>query len=163
MCLSMLHLTRKCDYALVAMAHLAEQDTAMDSPISARQVAEHFTLPVQVLVKVLKDLHRAGIIGSTRGARGGYYLEYQASQISIADVIDAIEGPIKLAPCCQQDDQDACVACSTTPVCPISNNVRLLNDRIRSLLRDVTLQDLMTTEIEMVLPATIAGVEVTIR
>lgn len=139
----MLHLTRKCDYALVAVAHLALEDSDQDSPISARQIAEKFMLPVQVLVTVLKDLHRADIVGSTRGARGGYFLQRDAVTLTVADVVDAIEGPARITPCCEDDDQDACIACSTTPVCPISQNVRQLNHRIRTLLRSVTLQDLM--------------------
>ncbi len=144
----MLSLTRKTDYALVAMAQMAEHGSDAAAPISARHIADQFGLPQHVLVKVLKDLHRAGLVGSTRGARGGYYLHRDAAEISIADVVEALEGPFALASCCDDDAQDDCAACRTTPACPISHNVRALNDRVSELLQSVTLRELMKSPAE---------------
>jgi Rrf2 family protein len=142
----MLSLTRKTDYALVALAHLAEPHVTEASPASARQIADEYHLPTQVLAKVLKDLQRAGIIGSTRGAHGGYFLSLPPKAVSIAAVTEALEGPARLTPCCG-DEAKPCDACDTHPVCPVTDRVQRLNTAIQRLLNQVTLQHLLTDEL----------------
>jgi len=153
----MLTLTRKTDYALVALAHLAEIGGGESRPVSARVIADQYALPIQVLVKVLKDLHRARIVGSTRGAHGGYYLDRPAENVTIADVADALEGRVRLTPCCEDNDAKACAACATQPVCPISGRVRLINDTVRSLFRRITLRDLLSEELSETLAIMTGG------
>lgn len=144
----MLTLTRKTDYALVALAAMAQHEADESEPLSARQIAEAYKMPLQVLVTVLKDLQRADIIGSTRGAHGGYYLERSPDEISLADVTEALEGRVKLTPCCDEGETDACQACRITDRCPISGRVRALNDKIRGLFDQVTLSDLLEDQVE---------------
>ncbi|MGB0714432.1 MAG: RrF2 family transcriptional regulator [Phycisphaerae bacterium] len=93
----MLSLTRKCDYALVAMAELARNGRRT---ISARGLAAEVGIRVPVLTNVLHRLQRHGLVTSRKGARGGYSLSRPPTMITLADVIEAIEGDVRLTPCC---------------------------------------------------------------
>ena len=142
----MMALTRKVDYAMVALARLAERQARGGGPVSTRQLAEQDGLPLPLLTKAMKDLQRGGIITSVRGAQGGYYLRESPAWISLADVIDRLEGPVKVVPCCEENEEDACLACHVITKCPISLRMRRLNDRITTLLRQITLKDLMSSQ-----------------
>lgn len=144
----MLTLTRKTDYALVALATMADVGANEDQPLSARQIAEKYGMPLQVLVKVLKDLQKADIVGSTRGAHGGYYLLHRPEAVSLADVSEALEGRVRLTPCCGENTGDMCAGCGMTKQCPISGRVKALNDKILGLFNQVTLADLLEDSIE---------------
>lgn len=138
----MLSLTRKTDYALVALAALADRASEA-RPLSAARIAREFGLPAQVLMSVLKSLQQAGLVASTRGAHGGYYLTRIPDDITLGDVIEAIEGSAKLTPCCVEDEADACLACRTTPHCIIRDRMRQLNERVNALFARITLGDLI--------------------
>ena len=149
----MLAFTRKTDYALVALARLAEKGPPPGAAaLSARRIAERDTVPVAVLMNVLKSLVGAGLVTSTRGARGGYTLAKTAERITVRDVIEAMEGPVKIAACCGGDEEAACRDCNVFLHCPVTRSVRKLNDRIQQLLSDVTLHDLMSDPIDVIGP-----------
>jgi len=80
----MLSFSRKTDYALIALAHLAGRAGVT---ASAREIAVTYDLPVSLLMKILKALHHYGIVSSTRGVKGGYVLDYDLSQLSLYDLI----------------------------------------------------------------------------
>ena len=92
----MLRLSKKADYALIAMKHLAVHDPGVSS---AREIAEHYNIPVELLAKVLQRLVRRGLLSSQQGTRGGYQLARPPAQISVADVIQAIDGPLTVTAC----------------------------------------------------------------
>ena len=162
--------TRKTDYALVALAVLAEQPEA--SPLSARQIAEAHDLPVPLLMNLLKQLNRAGLVDSSRGAGGGYRLARPADQVGLAEVIDAIEGPIALTPCCDEPetaaaapafatatdaaaaadnaaDEEPCQTCRATGNCPITRTIQRVNQLVTDLLASLTLRDVMDDELNL--------------
>src|SRR5260221_3454826 len=87
----MLRLSKKADYALMAMKHLALRGDRGSS--SAREIAELYDIPIELMAKVLQRLVRRGLLASHQGTRGGYQLGRVPTQISIANVIQAIEGP----------------------------------------------------------------------
>lgn len=139
----MFNLTRKTDYSLVALAVLGQRWIADKSPISARQIADEYQLPLSLLMNLLKDLVHARIVSSVRGAHGGYVLSIDPAQLTLMDVVVAIEGPVRLAPCCNdetmlRDDPD----CRLTEACPIRQPIRRLHARIAGFLEQVTLADL---------------------
>ncbi len=141
----MISFTRKTDYALVALARLAQQQQQGGDPLSARAIAGEFGLPLQLLMSLMKRLHRSGIIHSNRGARGGYFLARQPARISIADVVESIEGPARLAPCCSDEPQGGqCLMCNLTDRCPITGAIREMNGRIAQFLHEVTLETLLS-------------------
>lgn len=152
--LTMFNLNRKTDYALVALARLASDKDG--EPLSARAISEEFDLPLQGLMGILKELHRAGLVDSIRGVKGGYVLSRDASSITVAEVIQTIEGPAQLAPCCDDtgdsDDGDDCLTCRLIARCPISSAIRELGGRINQYLNTVTIAQLMESETGKALP-----------
>ena len=100
----MLRLSKKADYALMAMKHLALRGDRGSS--SAREIAEQYDIPIELLAKVLQRLVRKGLLGSHQGTRGGYQLVRAPAQISVADVIEAIDGPVTVTAC--STDEGAC-------------------------------------------------------
>src|SRR5689334_4417499 len=103
----MLRLSKKADYALMAMKHLALRgDRGTSGSASAREIAEQYDIPIELLAKVLQRLVRSGLLASHQGTRGGYQLARMPGQISVADVIQAIEGPVTVTAC--STDEGTC-------------------------------------------------------
>jgi Rrf2 family protein len=139
----MLSMTRKTDYALVALARLAEESRRGEGVVSARKIGEQAGIPVSLLMNILKELGRGGLVRASRGAAGGYWLAMPPADITVSRVIESIEGPVRLLPCCSEDETEACRDCRLVPRCPITESVRVLNGRINEYLDRVTLADLI--------------------
>jgi FeS assembly SUF system regulator len=93
----MLRISRLTDYGIVLLAHLAgERDGTTHN---ARELAHRSNLPLPAVSKILKSLTHEGLLVSHRGAKGGYGLARDASEISVAEIIAALEGPIALTEC----------------------------------------------------------------
>src|SRR3954470_4458791 len=97
----MLRLSKKADYALLAMRHLAAHSER--GAVSARELAEAYDLPPELLAKVLQRLVRSRLLPSIQGIRGGYGLAQPAGAISVADVIIAIDGPLTVTACSESN------------------------------------------------------------
>ena len=95
----MLRLSKKADYALIAMNHLAQRQGGAVASASARDIAERYDIPIELMAKVLQRLVRTGLLVSTQGTRGGYTLGRSSGSISVADVIQAIDGPFTITAC----------------------------------------------------------------
>jgi len=139
----MLSLSRKTDYALVALAYLAESGLGA-GPLSSRHIAQAVGLPEPVTQAVLKALASAGLVDSTRGASGGYELGRSAGQITVLDVVHVIEGPVATAVCCCDEglpilDQD----CPLAGRCQINPGIHNLHRRLTAVLEQTTLADLL--------------------
>jgi len=145
----MLSFTRKTDYALVALARLAEQATDQrEEVLSARQIGTQYGIPLPLLMNILKELVKGGLVRSTRGAQGGYLLAQSPSDITVARVIESIEGPVKFLPCCEENETMACRECRIHPRCPITDSVRALNGFLNEYLNRVTLADLVAGKVQ---------------
>jgi Rrf2 family protein len=129
----MLRLSKKSDYALIAMKHLAAQ--ADRGAASAREIAEQYEIPVELLAKVLQRLVQRGLLVSHQGTRGGYR---PAAAISVADVIQAIDGPLTMT-ACSADEPDRCEQYSS---CNVRDPLWRIKDRIVSALATCTVLDL---------------------
>ncbi len=132
----MLSLTRKIDYGLVAMAELARRSPAQ---ASARQIAKAAGVPLPMLTNILHHLLHRGLVASTMGVRGGYRLARPADQISLAELIDALEGPVKLTVCCPTQPTFDEKKCNLEQTCRIKGPVRQVHVGIRQFLSQVTL------------------------
>lgn len=102
----MLRLSKKADYALMAMKHLALRADAGAS--SAREIAEHYDIPIELMAKVLQRLARSGLLTSLQGTRGGYILARPAALVSVADVIQAVDGPLSVTACGSGATEENC-------------------------------------------------------
>jgi Rrf2 family protein len=141
----MLSVTRKTDYALVALAFLGQRKAAGEASVSARRIADQFHLPLPLLMNVLKALSQARLVTSTRGQQGGYALAADPEEINLLDIVTAIEGTPRFAPC----TDELPILGQTCPIqnCLIRTPVRRLHDRIKGFLRETTLADLMETQL----------------
>ena len=131
----MLRLSKKADYALMAVKHLAfisDRGTA-----SAREIAEQYEIPVELLAKVLQRLARKGLLASHQGTRGGYHLARPAGHITIADVIQAIDGPLTVTACSSDNHE-----CDQYSRCSVRDPLWRIKDRIVMALSSCTVLDL---------------------
>lgn len=133
----MIRLAKLSDYGLLLMTAMARKSA---TPVhNARDLAANTGLPLPTATKVLKQLLQSGLLNSHRGINGGYSLAKAPTEISVADVIAAIEGPIALTEC----SIDGPGLCELDRSCPMKANQRVINDVVRGALQKVTLSDLM--------------------
>lgn len=143
----MFSLTRKTDYALVALAGLARPEL---SRASSRDLAERFDLPLPLLRNILKRLTNRGLVISSRGPQGGYRLARDPARITLAELVEAIEGPVQLAVCCRPDkDVAGQAACELEGSCEVQQPVRRINRLMRSVLNSITLAQVAAAEVPM--------------
>jgi Rrf2 family protein len=131
----MLRLSKKADYALMAMKHLAVRGDRGSS--SAREIAGQYDIPIELMAKVLQRLARRGLLVSHQGTRGGYQLARMPGQISVADVIQAIEGPVTVTACSTDDGQ-----CEQFSKCNVRDPLYRVRDRILAALGECTIAEL---------------------
>ena len=123
-------LTTKGQYAIQAMIGIAIHCTRSSEPISLREVAQNQKIPLPFLEQIAIKLRRAGLIKSTRGPTGGYVLLKDKKQISLADIIQAVEGPINVTPSSSTEFEVTCQLWQK------------LNRSIFTILKSITLEDL---------------------
>src|SRR3989442_7012605 len=121
----MLRLSKQADHALIAMKHLALRGDRGSS--SAREIGGLYDIPIELMAKVLQKLVRRGLLASHQGTRGGYKLARVPTQISVADVIQAIEGPVTVTACSTEDGQ-----CEQFSKCNVRDPLWRVRERILS-------------------------------
>jgi Rrf2 family protein len=131
----MLRLSKKADYALIALRHLAANSDR--SAVSARELAESYDIPAELLAKVLQKLVHARLLESHQGTRGGYVLSRAAGSISVAEAIQAIDGPL-LVTACSADDH----SCDQFSKCNVRDPLWRIKDRIVSALASTSVAEL---------------------
>jgi Rrf2 family protein len=138
----MLRLSKKADYALLAMRHLAANSDR--GAVSARELAETYDLPPELLAKVLQKLVRGRLLTSIQGIRGGYGLARPAASISVADVINAVDGPLTVTACSETNH-----SCEQYSKCNIRDPLWQIKDRIVSALAATSIAGLASELTEM--------------
>jgi Rrf2 family protein len=134
----MLRLSKKADYALIAMKHLAVRGgRGFQASVSAREIAEQYDIPIELMAKVLQRLVRRGLLVSHQGTRGGYQLARLPVQISVAEVIQAIEGPVAVTACTTDEGQ-----CEQFSKCNVRDPLYKVRDRILTALGECTIAEL---------------------
>jgi Rrf2 family protein len=136
----MLALNKKTGYALIALAHLASMDH--DELASARQIADRYGVPASLLMNVLKELAAAGLVESRRGATGGYRLAVEPEQVTVADIVEIVEGPVPDIDCRGDAPRSLSIPCPVLSQCPIADPVHRVHRRIHDFLHTVTLAEL---------------------
>lgn len=131
----MLRLSKKADYALLAMRHLAAHSDRVAMP--ARELAESYDIPPELLAKVLQRLVRGRLLESHQGIKGGYALARPAATISVADVIQAVDGPLTVTACSELDH-----SCEQYAKCNIRDPLWRIKDRIVSALAATSVAEL---------------------
>ena len=138
----MLRLTKKADYGLMALKYLAEHSDA--TSLSAKDIAEAYHIPPQLLAKILQRLAKVGILRSHAGMNGGYSLLKAAREISAFEVIHAIDGPLFITSCGPSHS-----GCDLTDSCAVKEPLSRVNDSISGLLRSISIADLVDQATEV--------------
>jgi len=131
----MLRLSKKADYALISMKHLALNG---DGSSSAREIAGLYDIPIELLAKILQRLVRRGLLVSQQGTRGGYQLAREPLLISVVDVIQAIDGPVTVTACSPEEDH----TCEQFAKCTVRDPLWRVRERILSALGECTIAEL---------------------
>jgi FeS assembly SUF system regulator len=132
----MIRLAKLTDYGLVLMTIMARQTVA--TVHTARDLAETSRLPLPTVSKVLKQLLQSGLLTSHRGLKGGYGLAKEPAEISVAEIVTALEGPIALTEC----STDTSGLCDLERSCPTRANQRIITLVMRGALEKVMLSEL---------------------
>jgi Rrf2 family protein len=126
----LLKLTKKADYALMAMKHLAERSS--EGSLSAKDVADAYGIPPEALAKILQKLVKASLLHSQHGTNGGYMLARPAHTISAFEVIQAIDGPLFITSCITVRGE-----CGQSDRCNIREPLRKVNESIEAVLKRI--------------------------
>lgn len=134
----MLRVSKLTDYATVVLARMAQ---APGEVHTAPELAERTHLARPTVSKLLKLLARGGLLTSYRGAHGGYLLALPAGDITAAQIIDTVEGPVAMTECGLENHQ-----CELERVCQVGPQWQQINRAVRAALEGVTLADLASSE-----------------
>jgi Rrf2 family protein len=132
-----LRLSKKADYALLALCYMAAPGQRPTT--SAREVAEGHDIPLELLAKVLQQLARRGVLTSVQGMNGGYRLGRAPRDISVAQVVEAIDGPLTLTACAE-----AAGDCDQFEKCSIRDPLHRIRERIATALASCSIAELVT-------------------
>ena len=130
----MIRITKQTDYGIVLLTHLAAQ---ADRHLNAPELAAETQLPLPMVSKILKLLARDGLLTSHRGVKGGYSLSRPPGEISMAEIIASLEGPIAITECISVDSD-----CTHEALCPVRSNWQRINQAVRSALEGITLAEM---------------------
>ena len=135
----MLKLSKKADYGLIAVRHLAERPPSL--ACSAKDIARAYGIPAELLAKILQKLVKNGLLISQHGTNGGYALAKPPSQITAFEVIRAIEGPLFITSCVTDHRE-----CGQMLKCTVREPLRHVNETLVKALSAVTISSLRTDQ-----------------
>lgn len=131
----MLKLSKKVDYGLIALMHLAGHS---EKPSwNAREIAERYDLPSELMAKILQKMVQKGFLNPLYGTNGGYTLALRADAITVAEVVEALEGPFSLTQCIPKHG-----FCMQFEKCTIKTPLQRLNDNVIRMLRKTTIAEM---------------------
>jgi len=147
-----LKFSKKADYALLALQYMASVQGGVESNprvVNTKEIAEEHFMPVELLAKVLQTLARNQIIESHHnGPKGGYVLGRQPKDISVAQVLEAIEGPLGITDCYHEKDQSSC---DQIDRCNIRTPLLKIQDSIHKLLNSMSIEDMLQDESPLII------------
>ncbi len=135
----MVRLTNLADYAVVVLAYTAGESAS--ARLSAGGVAEATGIPLPTVAKVSGLLSKAGLLVSQRGAGGGFQLARTPQAITIAEIIEAVDGPIALTQCVEHDSGHMNGDCAHSNLCSMRPHWQIINMRVRDALAGLSLAD----------------------
>ena len=136
----MFNVTRKVEYALIGISHIASQPAG--TIVTVREVAELYNIPSKLLAKIFHELKSARLLRSHQGKNGGYSLAHLPTDVTLAQVVDVIEGQPNVVICFDSEGY----RCPQYDNCNIVKPMDQLNARLRGFLESVTLQDFVTNK-----------------
>lgn len=131
----MLKLTRKTEYALLALGHLCKDKPA--GTTNVREIADTYQIPFPVLAKVMQQLARYGFVEPVKGAQGGYRMKVDPEEVDLWHFLEQMEGPLGLVNCMTEGD------CNRISSCLIKNPLHIIDETIKDVFHRMTLQDVI--------------------
>ena len=131
----MLRITKMTDYAVLILANLALYDNKM---LTAKEIASETHISLPTTQKILKKLSRKNLVISKQGVSGGYSLDPETKKLSVANLLEKLDGDLSITQCSSNDDQ-----CEVEDFCNIGNAWQMINQRVQWALNDITLGDLI--------------------
>lgn len=128
-------MTRLTDYGVMLLTYFAREGA--QKVHSARELAQHTHLPQPTVSKILKTLAHNDLVTAHRGVKGGFSLARDPRNITVADVVAALEGPISMTECSAHPGQ-----CGVEPQCPVGSNWRRINQVVLNALKQISLADM---------------------
>src|SRR5713101_1894328 len=132
----MIRIGRLTDYGIILLTYIARDSELLLR--NARDLAAEAHLPLPTVSKILKALARAGLLVAHRGVKGGFSLARHPEEISVAEIISALEGPIALTECSVHTPG----GCQLEPLCPVGSNWQRINQAVRKALENLTLAEM---------------------
>ena len=129
----MFQLSKKADYGLIALKHLAQHS---ETSVSAWEIVLEYRIPAELLAKILQRLARKGLLVSQQGTHGGYVLARDPAKISIVDVIEALDGPIGITPC------ERGSSCEQLDRCSVKDPLMAVRAKMVRILGDTSIYEL---------------------
>lgn len=129
----MLKLTKKTEYALMALRHM--QLTGKDNIVSAREISELYRIPYPLLAKIMQELARKKIVKPVQGPRGGYLLRADLEQMSLRQFFETMEGPLGVMDCYYDSN------CEIAEKCNIRSPIQRINESVRNMLDNMTVYE----------------------
>lgn len=131
----MIKLSRLTDYSVALLAQMATEEKAL---WATSELSTRTGLPQPTVSKILKQLTKSGFVTAQRGATGGYKLLRKTDTISVASIVEAMDGPIAITECAESGDHH----CSVEMICPMQGRWNVVNRAIRQALESVSLYDI---------------------
>ena len=131
----MLRISKMTDYAVLILANLALHDNKL---LTAKEIASETHISLPTTQKILKKLNRKNLVISKQGASGGYSLDPETKKLSVATLLEKLDGDLSITQCSSTDDQ-----CEVEDFCNIGNAWQMINQRVQWALNDITLGDLI--------------------
>jgi FeS assembly SUF system regulator len=135
----MIRITRQTDYGILLLSQMASRPLA--EVHTAKQAAQQSNIPLPMASKILKALAKGGLLVSHRGVKGGYCLATSAEEISIGDVIQALEGPIGITECAHSPG-----SCEREGSCPVQTNWKRISVAMREALDRIPLSEMVVPQ-----------------
>ena len=135
----MLRFTKRADYGLMAIHYIAIHD---EGAVSAKRIVEEFSIPQELLAKILQTLARQGLIVSQNGPKGGYVLSRRPAEITVGQVVRALEGPINIVECMERDSE-----CPQMARCNLRRPVQKIQVAISYMLDSMSLAELVADDV----------------
>ena len=135
----MLRFTKRADYGLMAIHYIAINDGF--GAVSAKRIAEEFAIPPELMAKILQRLAKQELVVSTNGPKGGYALARRPTEITVGQVIRALEGPINIVSCLEDSE------CPQMEKCNLRRPVHKIQAAISQVLDTMSLAELTSADV----------------
>jgi Rrf2 family protein len=138
----MLKFSKKAEYSIIALKHMLNQPEG--TVTSAKEISTRYNIPKEILAKILQLLSRKGLVVSSKGVHGGYFLAKGGENITLTEILEIVEGPLGIVDCMSAGECD----CIQMNNCTISEPLKIIQEQLRYFFSKISLEDI-NNKVEM--------------